>query len=121
MYYSVRQTFTCVVTSVLWYTNQVGCFYLYAYSEWVSVMSVIQHSKRMRRVILSSVACRAPLFFSTLPHKRHDLKKLLNIKCVFLFSLQLFFSDTFLILRRTEQDVGFHVKHLSFLLGFTET
>jgi hypothetical protein len=65
MYYSVRQTFTCVVASVLWYTKQVGCFYLYAYSEWVSVMSVIQHSKRMHRVILSSVACRAPLFF---PH-----------------------------------------------------
>ena len=63
LYYSVRQTFTCVVASVLWCTKQVGCYYLYAYSEWVSLISVIQLSKRMHRVILSSVACLTSLFF----------------------------------------------------------
>jgi hypothetical protein len=36
------------------------------YSECVSVALVIQHAKRMRRIILSSVACLAvPYFF---PH-----------------------------------------------------
>jgi len=40
--------------------------------------------------ILSSVACPALQMFSTLLHKRFDLrKKLLNKNCVFFFSLQL--------------------------------
>jgi len=41
--------------------------------------------------------------FSTLSHKRHDFGyQLLNVKCVLLFSLQRL-SETFLILRLTEQ------------------
>ena len=51
----------------------------------------------------------------TLSHKQHDLqKRLLNIKYVFWFSLQLL-SETFPILRRTERYmikmyIGLHVK-----------
>jgi len=48
------------------------------------------------------------------------LKKLLNVKCVFLFSLNLL-SETFLILRRTEQDnikknkfVSLHIRYSFF-------
>ena len=55
----------------------------------VSVALVIQHVKRMRRVILSSVASPALQYFSTLSHKRHDFRgvgKLLNIKCVLISS-----------------------------------
>jgi hypothetical protein len=57
----------------------------------VSVAFVIQHARRMRRIILSSVASLALPHFS-LCHKRHDFRGgggggLLNIKCVFcLFS-----------------------------------
>jgi hypothetical protein len=59
------------------------------YSERVSVALVIQHAKRMRRIILSSVTCLALPHFSTLCYKRHDFrKKLLNMKYVFWFSLQ---------------------------------
>jgi hypothetical protein len=79
------------------------------YSECVSVALVIQHAKRMRSIILSSVACLALLYVSTLSHKRHDFrKKLLNIKCVFWFFLQLL-SETFLILRRIQRDIIINV------------
>ena len=56
--------------------------------------------------ILPSVACPAVRYFSTLSHRRHDFRKkdLLNIKCMFWFSVQIL-SETFLILSRTERDI----------------
>jgi hypothetical protein len=49
------------------------------YSEWVFVALVIQHAKRMRRV-MSSMACPAVQYFSTLSHKRHEKTKKKNGK-----------------------------------------
>ena len=48
--------------------------------------------------------------FSTLSHKRHDLRRktLLKIKCVSWFSSQVL-SETFLILRRTQRDIIINV------------
>jgi len=61
------------------------------YSECKFVALVKQHLKRMRRIILSPVACLAVKYFSTLSHKRHDFrgKKLLNVQCVLISSTTL--------------------------------
>jgi hypothetical protein len=65
------------------------------YSECVSVALVIQHAKRMHRIIcgLSTLALNGTIFG----------KKLLNID-VFCFPIQLL-SETFLIHRKTERHI----------------
>ena len=57
-------------------------------SVYMSLASVTQHAKRMRRLILSAVVCLALPYFSTLSHKRHDFReKLLEHKmCVLTFA-----------------------------------
>jgi hypothetical protein len=79
--------------------------------------------------ILSTLTCPPLQYFSALSHKWQNFRKqmVLNIKCVYLFSLQLL-SATYLILKRTERDminnyVGRHAQycyscHISMKLGF---
>jgi len=58
------------------------------------------------KAYVPSVTCLALPYFSTLSHKHYNFwkKELLNIKCVFWFSLQLS-SETSLFLRRIRQDI----------------
>jgi hypothetical protein len=66
------------------------------YFECVSAALVIQHAKRMRLIIIC-VLSGSPMFSSHyLTNGTIFGKTLLNIKCVFSFSLQLL-SETFLI------------------------
>jgi hypothetical protein len=52
------------------------------------VALLIQHATRMRHIVTSVVPPLASPHFSLLSHKRHDSwKKLLDIKCVFLYFL----------------------------------
>jgi hypothetical protein len=82
--------------------------------ECLPVALGIQHAKRMRRIVLSTVSCPAVPYFSTLSHKRHDYqkKKLWDIKSLFSFSLQLL-SETFLILRQTDRDIIINIHRSS--------
>jgi hypothetical protein len=70
----------------------------------VSVALIVQHAERMRRNVLSSVACLVMSYFSTLSHKGHDLmEKVIDHKIrVLIFSTTS--SKTFLILRRIKRD-----------------
>jgi hypothetical protein len=84
------------------------------YSECVSVALVIQHSTRMRPIILSSVACLGLPCFSTLSHKRHDFreKSYLTQNVFFLFSIQRL-SETFVSTGSTERDISRNVHRSS--------
>ena len=57
------------------------------YSECVFVVSVTQHAKHMHPIILPSLACIAPMHFSTyLINGTIFRKMLLNITCIFICS-----------------------------------
>jgi hypothetical protein len=80
------------------------------YSECVSVALFIQYAKLKFHIILSPMACMSLSNFTTLSHKQHDFlkKKSQNTKCVFWWYLKPF-SETFLILRRTQRDMIINV------------
>jgi len=64
-----------------------------ANSECAFVALVIQHAKRMHSIILSLWAACLYYIFSTLSHKRHDLKKKKNFEhkmCYLIFSTTIF-------------------------------
>jgi hypothetical protein len=75
----------------------------------MSVALVIQHVKRMRRIILWSVACLAVPYFSTLSHKRHDFRgKVIEHKmCVLIFCTTLVWR--IFILGRIQRDIVINV------------
>ena len=70
----------------------------------VSVVLFIQRAKRMRHIILFSVVCLGVPYLST--YKGHDFrKKLLNIKCVFCFYLQILLETSPILRRLLQRDI----------------
>jgi len=86
----------------------------------------IQQAKCMRHIVICGPS-GSTLFFHiiSLTTQFFKNKNLLDIKCMFWFSLQLL-SETFLIIRRTERDINTKVywslhKYPLFLSNFNET
>ena len=99
------------VTNLPWKSNKWYYFWICG----VSVALVIQQALRMLRIKFSCgpSGCTIYIFFS--PHFVIETifgRMLLNIKCVFWYPLQLL-SETFLILRKIQQDIVTNV-HRSF-------
>jgi hypothetical protein len=93
----------------------------------VCVGLVIQHARRRRRTVMSSVACLALQDFSTISQKWNNFRKnvLKHEVCLFRFALQIL-SEMFLILRRIQGDIIINVhrssrKVLIILVNFNET
>jgi hypothetical protein len=55
-----------------WTNRCVGKAIIITYSECVSLILIIQHTKHMHRMTFSSVACLDVPRSPTLPHKRQD-------------------------------------------------
>jgi hypothetical protein len=79
----------------------------------VSVALVIQQAKRLRRIILSSVACLPLRNFSALSRKRYDFQKIVieDEICVLIFATNLF--ETFINLRGIQRDIIINVRRCS--------
>ena len=79
----------------------------------MSVALVIQHANRMRRIILSLMACLAAPKLSTFSHKLYDFRESVvwtkNVCFDFLYN----FLWTFFILRRIQRDIVINVHRSS--------
>jgi hypothetical protein len=71
---------------------------------------LVQHARLMHRIVLPFVACLAPQYFSTLSHKRHDIRKKVIENKVRVLIIHTILSRTFLILRRIKRDIVINVK-----------
>ena len=89
----------------------------------VSVALNIQHAMSMCHIILPSVACSTLQHFSTLCHKWHKIGvgrggQSFNVKFLFWLFKQLL-PETFLIIRRTEQDMIINVSVFTWSIRYS--
>jgi hypothetical protein len=78
------------------------------------VFAVLGIQREMHEHHIAICGLSSSTIFSTLIHKWNDFrKKLLNIKCEFLFSLKIL-CETFLILRKIQRDITINVHKSSY-------
>jgi hypothetical protein len=105
--YRHKVTLKCIRLTTAAVKKQIIITYIHC----VAVASVIQHAKRMFRIILSSVTCLAVsvLGLPLLSFKQHDYRK--NIfdheLCFSIFSTKS--SAQFFILRRIQRNISYKV------------
>jgi len=92
----------------------------------VSLALVIQHAKRMRRTIFSSVACPAVPHISTLFNKHHDFREHVteNKTCVLIFATTSVRNTSHSkrnSVRWPQMYIDRHVQSTLFLSDFNET
>lgn len=76
------------------------------------VASFSQYTKRMRSIILSSVACLPLPYISKLSHKRHDFWENVTEHKMYVSIFSIIFSGTYLVLRKSERRIAIDV-HIS--------
>jgi hypothetical protein len=72
-------------------------------TECVFVALGLQLAERMRHIVICALP-RYTMYFHIISQTARFSKKLLNTKCVFLFSVQLL-SETFLIVKITQRNI----------------
>jgi hypothetical protein len=90
-----------------------GAFGLLYFTILRPVLLVIQYALRMRRAVLSTVACAAPPYFSIFSHKRRDfLRNVIEYNlCVLILYTTL--PKIFLILLTIQHKIAINLRTLS--------
>ena len=85
----------------------------FIYSKCPSAALFIQHAKRMRHIILSTVVCPAlPNFFTLFPKRHNFRKKKIEHRICVLISRHIL-SETFLIVTRNERNIITNLHRIS--------
>jgi hypothetical protein len=71
--FTYNVTMSRVLTTIV--AVEILITHSFTHSECVSLVLILLHSKRMRRIILLSVACLALPNSSTFSHKRHEFRE----------------------------------------------
>jgi len=118
--YTYNVTLRRVRATIVVVENQYIYIYIYIYIYYIISVCVCRLrypacKAHASYYTVSSVACLALLYFSTLSHKRHDFRNKMYIKCVFQFlynfCLKYFSFQEEMNETLSKISSGFHVKY----------
>ena len=116
MFYGLERDRHCTYTRKIEARSRNRCYRAITrnitYYDCVFATLVLQHVKCARRIMWASVAWPGIQYFPTLPYKRHYFQGkqiCLNKKCLFWFSLQLFFLKHFSFREELNENIVINV------------